>query len=125
MTPNWVQQYIASRVTSMLTTTCAIERQSRSTGAMGEILHTWERIGTNVPCRLIRIDAGQDKQASIVGGQETLTDQYRLIIPAAQTVDVNYRVLIAGDTYTIIGVQTDLTDRTFNAVLLSRQREGM
>ena len=114
--------YIRRVANAFLTDTCLIERESESVGAYGEPTHAWEVTATDVACRLIQAGQQNVAAAGVTGSQETLPDLYRLVIPRTITLDIDYRVTVNGAVYSVVRLETALTDESSHTALVSRQR---
>lgn len=115
---------VRRNVNDLLTATCRIERETSSTGTMGEPLHDWDVVQADVPCRVIRLAKRTTTSAEQVGSQETLVERYRLITPVGTNFAVDDRVVMSdGRVFQVVDVEDGLTDEAFAGVMLSRVRE--
>ena len=101
---------IQSRVDSMLTDSCTIERESGGVGLMGEPVCGWTVIAQNVPCRVISAGRGSRSAYEEVGSQEALVQRYRLMCEKGTAFTVNDRVTVNGNVYQIVDVMDGWTD---------------
>ena len=115
---------VRRNVNDLLTATCRVERETSSTGTMGEPLHDWDVVQADVPCRVIK--AGNDRSTSrtgTVGAQEALVEMYRLITPVGTNFAVDDRVVMSdGRVFQVVDVADGLTDEAFAGALITRQR---
>lgn len=123
MVSNRTTAIIRRRVNTFLTERCSIERESGTKGRMGEPLHGWETVTTNVPCRIITISSSTSNQTEDVGSTEALVERWRLICPAGTVFAVDNRVRLADDrVFQIVDVDDRLTDEGFVSALIVRAR---
>jgi hypothetical protein len=122
---------VNQNVSVMLTDSCTIERESDAVGGMGEPLHEFEVVASDVACRMIRAGARSTGTNNVEGGREALTDRYRLIIPVGVVTDTNGRLIIGADcrvtmadgtVYEVVDVEAALTDAAFVAAVVTRTR---
>jgi hypothetical protein len=114
---------VRQNVSVMLTDSCTIERESDAVGSMGEPLHEFEVVVSDVACRMIRAGARSTGTNNVEGGREALTDRYRLILPVGTDISTDYRVTMAdGTAYEVVDVEAELTDGAFVAAVVTRTR---
>lgn len=105
----------------MLTERCDLQQEVESVGMFGSPSHTYETVGVNVACRLIR--GGQQREAAEVVEQEMMRETYRLILPLDVTIGADMRVIVWGETggtFEVVSVQARLTDKFYNTVTIRR-----
>ena len=133
--PSSLRGYIRAAAESLMTDTCTLSRQKDAAGDYGEIVSAYEVMATGVACRLITIGnrfsgaAGQPGQRAggqaemVPMGRETLTDTYRLVLPAGTTIDVDYRATMSsGDVYEVVDLVTERTDEADVLAIVTRVR---
>lgn len=114
---------IQRNVNEMLVGTCTIERETGTTGTMGEPLHTVEVIATAVPCRVIRSKTPSLGTTEVVGSQEAMVDTYRLICPVGTSFRVDDRVTLSdGSVWQVASMEDKLTDAAFVGAVITRVR---
>lgn len=124
MVSNRTLAIIQRRVDTFLTERCSIERETGAKGRMGEPLHGWETVATNVPYRAITISqTSSTSEAKSVGATEALVERLQLIFKADVVLAVDYRVRLAdGRVYQIVDINDRLTDKVFVSTLAVRAR---
>lgn len=106
-TKRQIEKYVAY----LLTDTCTIEQQVRSRNQYGAETDTWEVVARDVQCRIIRNGQTVDSQTEMIGGQERIVNQPRIIAPRGTAFAANQRITMStGEVFTITGVKTSLTD---------------
>lgn len=113
--------YIKRVVGQFLTDTCTIEREALATGQYGEPTHHWELVASGVPCRLLMIKRDLSG-VQVAGEQETMQDQYSLIVGDGVTLEADYRVTVGGETYDVVRLETALTDEAYHKAIVARRR---
>lgn len=105
------------------TETCTIEQEMDSTGEFGQPSPMWSPIATNVACRVITARQGTRPTAEMVGAQEQIVDEYRIICPYGTALATNQRITIStGEVYTVVSLVTDRTDETDTQAVVVRAR---
>lgn len=108
-------------VGQFLTDTCTIEREALTTGEYGQPTHSWELVASAVPCRLLMIK--RDGSGVVTAAdQETMQEQYSLIVANTVTLDANYRVTVGGIEYDVVRLETSLTDEAYHKAIVARRR---
>ena len=113
---------LRNQAARFLTDRCHIEKQANVKGKMGDSKAAWQRVGSNLPCRLIKVGASQQSAILISTGQERMDEAYKIILPSGTDIGSDYRLLIAGQEYAVVRVETALTDEFFTEVLAIRKR---
>lgn len=121
MVSSAVLGYIRRVVGQFLTTTCTIEREVNATGEYGEPTHAWELVAAAVPCRLLMIKRDASG-VQVAGEQETMREEYTLIVARGVTLEVDYRVTVDGETYDVVRLETALTDEAYHKAIVARRR---
>lgn len=106
-----------------LSDVCVIERPYKRTGQYMNPNTMWVQIGLLVKCRMIL--PGQALNTSGVrqtGGQETLTDMYRLALPKDTDIQADDQVTHNETIYSVVRLVTELTDEFFTMAVLSVQK---
>lgn len=107
------------RVTkAMLTDVCQIDVEVITRGEFGEDVITLSNVASYEPCRLITVGQRFGTAQQQAGGQETLRTEYRLIVGRQVALAVNQRVTVAGETYDVVRIETELTDEAFHSAIL-------
>jgi Phage head-tail joining protein len=123
MVSSRITAIIRKRVNTFLTERCSIERESGTKGRMGEPLHDWETVATDVPYRAIQAGTSNTTEGAAVGSTEALIETLKLIFMADTALAVDYRVRLADDrVYQIVDIEDRLTDGAFVSVLAVRAR---
>jgi len=113
---------IRARVEDTLTERCAIERETRSRGAMGEPVPVWVVVASDMPCRVIRGKQGGYQE---VGATESLVERWRVIFPLTAYFKVDDRIRMAdGTLYQVVDVVDRWSDGAFVAALVVGVRDG-
>ncbi len=121
MLPGWIGAQLAAAAAAFFTETCMLEQEQTARGSLGNASVTWSVVAADVPCRLTMPSAR--REASVIASdQEQLVQEYLLSVPAATALDVNQRVTISGVVYSIIRIDTALTDRVFRTASIVRRR---
>ena len=113
---------VRGNVSVMLTDSCTIERETSETGDMGQELHEWEVLASDVACRLIRAGTKSTGSNNVEGGRESLTDRFRLILPVGTDISTDYRVMVGEDYFQVVDVEAALSDQAFVAAVVVRAR---
>lgn len=114
---------VRRNVLKTLTETCRVERESGSTGTMGELLHDWVVVAQDVACRVITRGQQSQAQTREVGGQEALVERYELICPVGTAFTVDDRVVMSdGRIFQVVDVEDGLSNEAFAKVMLVRTR---
>lgn len=126
MVSNRTRAIIRRRVNTLLTERCTIERETGTTGLMGEPLHGWEKVSEDVPCRVITVgQSGTRSEGRAVGAAEALLERWRLICPAGTVFAVDNRVVFDdGRTFEIVDIDDRLTDEAYVSAVMVRARHG-
>lgn len=95
-----------SQVETMLPDTAVIQSKSLASDGAGGWNETWSAVtGGTVSCRM---DPLRLREAiRLVGEQERLRELYQLTTPHDAPLDVDYRVVVGGETYSVIQLDTD------------------
>jgi hypothetical protein len=79
-------------------------------------------VASDVPCRVITIGKRYVSASSVVGGQESMKDTYRLELKHTTVVDVGYEVVYKGQRFEVIVIEADVTDDVWLTALMTRFR---
>lgn len=104
-----------------LTETCTLQKRVQQTNAVGVAIETFENTET-LACRIITETAGGRGIAQEMAGRETLTDAYRIVLPAGTSIGDDYRVVSGGYTYEVVGILDQRTDGNDVQVRARRMR---
>lgn len=88
----------------LLTQRCTIEREAAAVGQMGEPLHGWAVVASNVPCLLISRNRGRESAYEPVGAQKSLVEYYRVAFPIGTDFATDDRILLDGSVYLVTDV---------------------
>lgn len=113
---------IRASAAAWLTDRCKIEREVVSTGDYGDVSATWTTVADDVPCRVIMARRSDLNADGITAGQETLEENYRLAVAHTIALDVNQRVTVGGVIYSVVRIETALSDKIFTQAVLARKR---
>jgi len=100
-----------------LTDICHIEREVAGNAPFAGSKQTLP-VTNSVACRLIMKSGSNNDNADMVGGREVLANEYELILPHDQAIEIDYRVTIGENKYQVQRVVGDLTDKTFKKVAI-------
>jgi len=119
--PTWLRASLRTTTNKWLKDTATIEALQLTTGEVGQPVESWSVVSASVACRVIGA-ASSDTQN--VGGQETMTDVFRIVFPAGTALAVQQRITVSssGKVYHVAGLVTDYTDELFTAAVVVRQR---
>ncbi len=117
----WLRATLRTKLDKWLNDTCKIEQSSVTIGDLGDVIESWSVVSASTDCRVI--GAARSDTAS-VEGQETMTDVFRIVMPAATALEAGQRITVTGSghVYQVSGVITDMTDELFTAAIAVRQR---
>ena len=121
MLPNSIRAQLQKQTNRWLTETAFIERESDTRGIYGEQVHDWETVALNVKCRVITSGGGRNMN-EMMGNQELMIDQYKIVLVAGTDVSVDYRITVGGHVYRVTKVMDDRTDELDVHVLVERER---
>lgn len=113
---------VRARVADTLTERCTIERETLTRGTMGEPLHQWVAVASDMPCRVIR---GKQGGYQDVGATESLVERYRVIFPLTAYFKTDDRIrMTSGEVYQVVDVVDKWSDGAFVAALVAGVRDG-
>jgi head-tail adaptor len=115
-------QHLRNAALYWLKETCNIEKQSDTLDETGSPIQTWDTVASNVPCRVITAGQSSSSAAAIVGSAESMTDLYKIVLPANTSIDINCRITVNGETFNIVRLETALTDEVYTQAIITRQR---
>ncbi len=116
------RRQIEKAALAMLTERCTIEQELEIDTQYGTTTKTWVVIAENVHCRVIKNGQTIDSQTELVGGQESIINAPRLVCPKTTPLAKDQRVTVSGETYTLTGIKTTLTDRVLAEAFLARAK---
>lgn len=122
MLSNQVLAMMRAQTARFLTETCLIEAEELNTGEFGEALHTRTVVAADVPCRVIQSRQGIRPTAAEVGNQESIVDEYRLIVPYGTALAVDQIVTVGAAEYQVVALVTERTDETDAQAVITRAR---
>lgn len=105
-----------------LTDTCVIERLLVGQGEFMTPQNVWRIIGSGVRCRIITQGRSFASQVQTVAEQETLKEEYRIVLPLGTDIQANDRILNGNTTYTVVRMETRLTDEFFIQATIANKR---
>jgi hypothetical protein len=112
---------IKNETEKWLVESCVIQKRAPTSSPRGAPKAEFENTAT-VDCRIITEQQGARGAAEVIGGKETLTDAYRIILPAGTEIAKDYRVVSGEFTYEIIGILDKRTDGNDVQVRARRMR---
>jgi hypothetical protein len=117
-----MQAKLAAAAGQYLIDTATIYAQSDEKDAAGAQSSTRQPVLTT-PCRLL--SAGKSNQAAVVEAarQETMSEIYRMIVPASVILEVNQRVVVNGGTFEITRIEDKWSNPLFKTALLEARHE--
>ena len=104
--------------------TCTIERQDVTVDEFGSARRVLTLVAADVPCRVITAGAANAGAAGVVGGQDVMSELYRVALLPDQAIDVDHQVTIGADVYQVVRLETALTGAFFRHAVISRKRGG-
>jgi hypothetical protein len=104
-----------------LTARCIIQSQNAPTAPI-QGPPVWTTLDTDVPCRAIQQEKPAQPEAMLLAGQEVIPEYYILELPHDQHIDVNFRAIVDGVTYSVTRIEAALTDKVFKQVVITRRR---
>ena len=102
--------------------TCTIERDTETLDELGSPIPGREIVAENVPCRMITSGRRGDSAAEIIGSAESLKEIYKIAIPSSVDLDINYFVTVKTITYSVVRLETALSDEVFTQAIITRHR---
>lgn len=102
--------------------TCIIERDIETLDELGSPVHGREVVAQDVPCRVITSGRRGDSAAEIIGSAETLKEIYKISVPSSVELDVNYHITVNSIRYSVVRLETALTDEVFTQAIITRHR---
>lgn len=121
MLGNGVRNYIRKMTNQTLTERCTIQTETAGTGTFGQPLEGWEDVTTDVPCRIIKAAASAQDESEQFASQDAIEEQYRLIVAYDFALNTSMRVIVDGETFYIVQLETGLTDRAFRSAVVMRK----
>lgn len=120
---NALKAQIQAALTGLLTDTCTIYAEQLGADEYGAPTGSWVVVASGVACRVIMLNRLKEA-ADAQGGQETIADTYRLIVPAGTALDTGQRVKLTSDgqTYEIVDLVTLRTDAPDAQAIITRAR---
>ena len=98
---------------------CTVKRLVLSPDGQGGYTETWSTVYSSVPCRLK--PAGQGTRAGVQpGGQWHVASAWTLTIRYDQPLSTGERVVMGGDTFLVLGVDDDQSERVHRQAYLRR-----
>jgi hypothetical protein len=98
---------------------CTVKRVVLSPDGQGGYVETWATLYSSVPCRLrpapVGARTGQD-----VAGQWQVASAWYLVVAYDQALASGDRVVLGGDTYHVISVDDDMSERVLRTAYLRR-----
>ena len=103
-----------------LTQVCDIQQQDAQTDITGGTI-TWTTQHSDVRCRLILQRQFARNEVIDLAGLEIIGELYVLALPQEYILTSNTRILTEGLYYDIVNAKQQLTDKTFNLYVVTRQ----
>lgn len=106
---NRILAMIQNETAKWLTVSCVIQKRAQLKSPQGAAREVFENTAT-VVCRIITETQGARGNAEAIAGKETITDSYRIILPAGTEIGDDYRIVSGEYTYQVIGILDKRTD---------------
>lgn len=110
MVSGFIRGHIAGWTAAFHSLRCTIEQEQKATGPYGESLNVWVVVAADVPCRVITAGINTQSKADPVGDAESITEQYRLSVPAGTPLAAGQRVTVGTDVYQVVSLLVARTD---------------
>jgi len=94
------------------TETCLIESEADGVDVRGARTGQFTTVAADMPCRVITIGGTRRDAAETNVMQETIIEEYRLVVPYDTALAEGMRVTVGGIVYQITALLTDRTDET-------------
>ncbi len=104
----------------LLTQTCSIATKDAGTDVYGYPSQDFTVVASDVRCRLLPAGQGTTNEAGQVSNRETITEEYRLILPHDQAIGPDYRVTVDAVEYEVIRLLRFHTDAITREALVVR-----
>lgn len=98
---------------------CTIQTYTDAADGQGGMTRTWASTYTYVPCRIAPSSSGGRAQES-VGLQYQAVTGWTLTVRYDQTIAAGDRVILGGDTFEVMSVEDDRTDRVCRRAYMRR-----
>lgn len=103
---------------SRLSDTCTIQTRSTVADGSGGVTETWANTYTSTPCYLSKTSIGAGAPAQ--GGKFTIHTAWTLAVAYDQAIAAGNRVVMGGDTYEVVSVGDDDTERALRVANIAR-----
>lgn len=113
---------LRERVERYLVQRCDIEQEERAVDVYGGVAHGWRVVARNVRCRVL-LERRTGSQALEIGSQESIREQYRLVVPVGTVLVADMRVRVGSDVYHVVAVQAGQSEALDVQATLVRMRE--
>lgn len=99
---------------------CTVQTYTDAMDGFGGVTRTWANTYTNVPCRIAPSSAGE-RSTETVGSQYQAVTGWILTVRHDQTITPGNRVVKGGDTFQVLSVEDDRSDRVCRRAYLRRE----
>ncbi len=113
---------LQAQVAQYLTDTCTIEQDTTVVDEFGGTTPAFVVVASSVACAVITIGTDRSIKAGLTGDQQTITDEYRIILPNGQQIETGWRVTVGSDVYHVTNILDKRTNETDVQVIARRQR---
>ena len=118
---NRIRAMLQRETNKWLTETCTLLKRQHATGPEGAPVEEYQAVAT-LPCRIITETQGARGVSEAVAARETITDSYRVVLPAGTLIDDKHRIERGGFTYEVVGILDKRTDGNEVQVRARRMR---
>jgi hypothetical protein len=101
-----------------LDTTCTLQTATRTSDGLGGFTISWSTAASNVACRLSPLT--MKALAGSQGEQFTVVSAWVLHLGHGQAVTAGQRAVVGGDTYEVLNVEDDQSERASRRAYLRR-----
>lgn len=116
-----VKNRLIKKANAFLIQICSIDRLQAGQGDFMTPTNTWRLVAAGVKCRVISKSRSYANQVIVSANQEALKDEYHLVVPLETDLKAEDRVTVGGQTYTVVRLETELTDEFFLQAKITRR----
>lgn len=127
--PSFVSPFLLGRLqataSQWLNETCTIEVNVPAVNDdLGTETPNWQVLTSSVPCRVI---GANDSKYGAAGMQQSIEDAYRIALPPQTglytwALETGMRITVGSNTYSVTGIEDDLSNEVFRQVQAKRIR---
>ena len=103
----------------LLTDTCTIQQVTRTADSIGGWSESWTNRGTAISCRLAQHITRSERDSMGVGRLQE-SQYWTLSLAHSQTIAVTDRVVVDSETYEVVALNDDDTERVLTRATLRR-----